>query len=54
MATCYSRWRVITLLYWSDNMEDYLDEPEPFLTDDDLEEMDEARQRLEDASLENN
>jgi len=35
-------------------MEDYLDEPKPFLTDEDFEEMDEARQRLEDATMENN
>lgn len=54
MAACFSRWRLITLLYWSHNMEDYLNEPEPFLTDEDYEEMDEARQRLEDATMENN
>lgn len=54
MATCFSRWRLINLLYRSHNMEDYLDEPKPFLTNEDFEEMDEARQRLEDATMENN
>ena len=53
MATCNIRWRLITLLYRSHNMEDYWIEPEP-LTDEYFEELDEARQRLEDASLENN
>ena len=54
MAACNIGWRLITLLYRSYNMEDYLDEPKPFLTDEDFEEMDEARQRLEDAIMENN
>lgn len=53
MAACISRWWFITLLYRSHNMEDYWIEPEP-LTDEYFEELDEARQRLEDASLENN
>ena len=54
MAACNIGWRLITLLYRSYNMEDYLDEPKPFLTDEYFEELDEARQRLEDATIENN
>lgn len=53
MATYTIRWWLITLLYQSHNMEDYWIESEP-LTDEYFEELDEARQRLEDASLENN
>ncbi len=53
MAACFTRRWLITLLYRSNNMEDYWIDPE-YLSDETLEEMDEARQRLEDATMENN